>query len=111
MTREAVFELLDSTDISREEDYAVPINGSTKKLPYMVVRTTETIEGADLGRVHIQKTEWIVALFTVNRDDVLEKKICKALSSVGRVEITRFPDGKPYQTNFEFTTRQTQTMK
>ena len=107
MTKESVLQRLAGTGIPREEDYAVPINGASKKLPYMVVRTTEAIEGADLGRVQFLKTEWTVALFTVNRDDALEAIICKALSSVGRVEITRFPDGKPYQTNFEFTTKQT----
>lgn len=107
MTKEAVFAQLGSTGIPREEDYAVPINGSTKKLPYMVVRTTESIEGDDLGRIRIQKTEWIVALFTVNREDALEQVFCRALSTVGKVEITRFPDGRPYQTNFEFTTKQT----
>lgn len=106
MMQEYVLSLLDGTGISREEDFAVPINGSAKKLPYMVVRTKDTIEGDDLGRIQIQKTEWIVALFTVNREETLEQKFRKALSPVGRVEITRYPDGKPYQTNFEFTTKQ-----
>lgn len=107
MKQEVILSLLDGTDIPREEDFAVPMNGSTKKLPYMVVRTKETMEGDDLGRIRIQKTEWIVALFTVNREDSLEQKFCKALSAAGKVEITRFPDGRPYQTNFEFTTKQT----
>lgn len=107
MTKEKILLLLDGTGIPREEDFAVPINGSTKKLPYMVVRTKETIEGDDLGRIRIMKTEWIVALFTTNREDALEQKFCKALSATGKVEVTRFPDGRPYQTNFEFTTKQT----
>lgn len=107
MKKEVILSLLDGTGIPREEDFAVPINGSTKKLPYMVVRTKETMEGDDLGRIRIQKTEWIVALFTVNREDALEEKFCRALSTVGKVEVTRFPDGRPYQTNFEFTTKQT----
>lgn len=106
MIQENILTLLDSTGISREEDFAVPINGSAKKLPYMVVRTKDTIEGDDLGRIQIQKTEWIVALFTTNREEALEQKFRKALSPVGRVEITRYPDGRPYQTNFEFTTKQ-----
>lgn len=107
MTKEKILSLLDGTGILREEDFAVPINGTTKKLPYMVVRTKETIEGDDLGRIRIQKTEWIVALFTVNREDALEERFCRAISTVGKVEVTRFPDGRPYQTNFEFTTKQT----
>lgn len=106
MIQENILTLLDSTGISREEDFAVPINGSAKKLPYMVVRTKDTIEGDDLGRIQIQKTEWIVALFTTSREEALEQKFRKALSPVGRVEITRYPDGRPYQTNFEFTTKQ-----
>lgn len=106
MTQEAVFKLLDGAGIPREADFAVPINGSTKKLPYMVARTKETIEGDDLGRIRIQRTEWIVALFTTNREDELELTTLRALSPVGRVEVTRFPDGRPYQTNFEFTTKQ-----
>lgn len=106
MKQDIVYALLDSTGLPREEDYAVPINGIAKKLPYIVVRTKETIEGDDLGKIQIQKTEWIVALFTTNREDALEQTLRKALSPVGRVEITRYPDGKPYQTNFEFTTKQ-----
>lgn len=107
MKQETIYTMLDGTGIPREEDFAVPMNGSTKKLPYMVVRTKETIEGDDLGRIRIQRTEWIVALFTNNREDALEQKFCRALSTVGKVEVTRFPDGRPYQTNFEFTTKQT----
>ena len=106
MKQDIVYALLDSTGLSREEDFAVPINGIAKKLPYMVVRTKETIEGDDLGRIQIQKTEWIVALFTTNQEETLEQKLRKALSPVGKMEITRYPDGKPYQTNFEFTTKQ-----
>jgi len=107
LKQEVILSLLDGTGIPREEDFAVPINGNTKKPPYMVVRTKETMEGDDLGRIRIQKTEWIVALFTVNREDALEERFCRALSTVGKVEVTRFPDGRPYQTNFEFTTKQT----
>ena len=106
MKKNIVYALLDSTDITREEDFAVPINGIAKKLPYMVVRTKETIEGDDLGRIQILKTEWIVALFTTNREETLEQQLLNALSPVGKMEITRYPDGKPYQTNFEFTTKQ-----
>lgn len=107
MTNETVLARLDGTGIPREEDLAVPINGKTRKLPYMVVRTKATVNGADLGRVRFMNTEWIVALFATNRDNALEDSIIKALASVGNVEIERFPDGQLYQTNFEFTTKQT----
>lgn len=106
MTREEVFQKLDGTGIRREEDFVVPINGQQAKLPYQVVRTKETEEGDDSGRVRIQKIEWTVALFATNRDDALAGKISATLSGVGKVEITRYPDGQPYQTNFKFTTRQ-----
>ena len=107
MKQEVILSLLDGTGIAREEDFAVPVNGVTRKLPYMVVRRKETIEGDDLGRIRIVKTEWTVALFTTNREDALEQTFCKVLSGAGKVEVTRFPDGTPYQTNFEFTTKQT----
>lgn len=105
MTNDCVMALLDSTRISREEDFAVPINGEVKPLPYIVARSKVTVDGDDLGRVRFLKTEWIVALFTTNRNDSLEAVIIKALAPVGRIEIERFPDGRPYQTNFEFTTK------
>lgn len=106
MTREQVFQKLDATGIRREEDFVVPINGQQVRLPYQVVRTKETEEGDDAGRVRYQKIEWTVALFTTNRDDTLAGKISASLSGVGKVEVTRYPDGQPYQTNFKFTTRQ-----
>lgn len=106
MTREIILNKLDGTGIHREKDRVVPINGSQVILPYMVVRTKETEEGDDLGRVRIQRIDWTVALFTTDRDDDLSGKISQALFSVGKVEITRYPDGQPYQTNFKFTTNQ-----
>lgn len=104
MTREKVLEKLDGTGIHREEDRAVPVNGAQVKLPYLVVRTKETMSGDDLGRVQMVKIEWGVALFTVNRAIDLEKSISKALAGVGKVEIIHYPDGTPYQTTFKFTT-------
>ena len=106
MKKETVLNLLDGTGIPREADFAVPINGVSKMLPYLVTRMKETVDGDDRGRIRWVKTEWVVALFTTNRDDVLESKILRCLASVGRVEVERFPDGKPYQTNFEFITKQ-----
>ena len=97
---------LDLTHIRREEDSVVPINGQAVKLPYMVIRQKENIESSDNGRVRYEKIEWIVALFTVNRDDESTRKIVQALTGVGKIEMTRYPDGQPYQTNFKFTTRQ-----
>lgn len=106
MTNGEVQKCLDGTGIRRENDFVVPVNGKQAQLPYMVVRTKETEEGDDSGRLRIQKTEWTVALFTMNRDDVLTNRFSSALRGVGKVEITRYPDGQPYQTNFKFTTRQ-----
>lgn len=106
MTREMVLRNIDSTGIHREEDFVVPINGTNIKLPYQVVRTKETITGSDNGKVRLIKIEWAVALFSANRDLTQESKIIKALQGVGKVEITHFPDGQPYQTNFKFTTNQ-----
>lgn len=88
-----------------EPDFAVPVNGVSRKLPYMVVRKKSTIEGSDNGNVQYMATEWLVALFAANKDPSLERKISLALAGVGKVEVDSFPDGTPYQTNFEFKTR------
>lgn len=106
MTREAILAQIDKAGIRRESDFAVPINGSTIPLPYLVVRTKETLSGSDNGRVQTVKIEWAVALFTANRDTELERKIIQSLRGVGKVEITPYPDGSPYQTTFKFTTTQ-----
>lgn len=106
MTREEVYEKLDSTGIRREKDHMVPINQKIVQLPYQVVRTKETEEGDDMGRIRIQRIDWTVALFTTDRNDALAAMFSRALWGVGKVEIARFPDGQPYQTNFKFTTRQ-----
>lgn len=107
MTEKQVLNRLDGTGIRREQDLAVPINGHQIKLPYMVVRTERNIEGSDNGRVQFLRIDWTVALFTVNKDKALENKISGALGGVGAIVITNYPDGTPYQTNFEFTTRET----
>lgn len=106
MTRESILERIDGTEIRRESDFAVPINGTQVALPYQVVRTKETITGSDNGKVQMVKIEWAVALFSRNRDLTLESKILKALQGVGKVEVTPYPDGSPYQTTFKFTTNQ-----
>ena len=106
MTRENVLAMLNTTGIRLEADFAVPINGSPVPLPYQIVRTKETVTGSDNGQVNVLKIEWGVALFTVNRDDALEAVFLKSLRGVGKVEVIRYPDGKPYQTTFKFTTNQ-----
>lgn len=106
MTRETILERIDGTGIRREADFAVPINGKNVALPYQVVRTKETITGSDNGNVQLVKIDWAVVLFTCNRDLMLERKILKALQGVGKVEVTHYPDGSPYQTTFKFTTNQ-----
>lgn len=106
MTREQIMQRIDGTGIRRESDFAVPINGTQVPLPYQVVRTKETITGSDNGKVQLVKIEWAVALFTINRDLTLERKILKALQGVGKVEVIPYPDGSPYQTTLKFTTNQ-----
>lgn len=105
ISREKILERLDSTGIRREEETAVPINGTTVPLPYMVVRSEESDSWADLGRVGVTTITWTVVLFTTNKDFALECKIRKALAGLGTVEIERFPDGEPYSVYFTFTTK------
>ena len=102
---EKILARLDSTDIRREDETVVPVNGATVPLPYMVVRREETDNWDDKGRVCVVTTRWTVILFTTNKDFVLECKIRKALAGLGNVEIERFPDGEPYSVYFTFTTK------
>lgn len=103
--REKILARLDNTGIRREEETAVPVNGATVPLPYMVVRSEESDEWADMGRVSVTTIMWTVVLFTANKDLALECKIRKALAGLGTVEIERFPDGEPYSVYFTFTTK------
>ncbi len=105
ISREKILERLDNTGIRRGNETAVPINGVTVPLPYMVVRSEEKDTWDDAGRVCFTTTVWTVTLFTKNKDFALECKIRKALSGLGTVDIGRFPDGKPYSVDFTFTTR------
>lgn len=106
MRNETVTQRLEATGIRLEPEFAVPINGVTLSLPYMVTRQKITVEGSDNGNVSLCRTEWTVALFSVNKAPDLEHTIRRALMGVGSVEITCYPDCSPYQTNFKFTTRQ-----
>lgn len=106
MKKQNILKCLEGTGIHQEPDYVVPINGKARQLPYMVVRTDETVQPADAGRVLLTMTQWTVALFTGARDLALECKVIKALAGVGlAAEVYHYPDGTPYQTNFEFTTK------
>lgn len=105
ITREEILARLDKTDIRREEETVVPINGATEQLPYMVVRSEETDTWDDMGRVCITTIVWTVTLFTTNKDFALECKIRKALAGLGTVNIERYPDGEPYSVDFTFTTK------
>ena len=107
MTDIEVLRRLDETGIRREADFVVPMNGAQIPLPYMVVRRQETVEESDDGVVSYLAIDWTVALFTTNKDIALERAIRRALAGVQKIEVTSFPDGTPYQTNFEFTTKQT----
>ena len=79
-SREKVLTRLDSTGIRREDEAAVPVNGVTVPLPYMVIRTIEKDTWDDLGRVCVKTIMWTIALFTANKDVALECKIRKALT-------------------------------
>ena len=103
--REKVLARLDKTNIRREEETVVPINGATEQLPYMVVRSEETDTWDDMGRVCVVKIVWTVTLFTTNKDFALECNIRKALAGLGTVSVERYPDGEPYSVDFTFTTK------
>ena len=103
--REKVLARLDKTNIRREEETVVPINGATEQLPYMVVRSEETDTWDDMGRVCVVTIVWTVTLFTTNKDFALECKIRKALAGLGTVSVERYPDGEPYSVDFTFTTK------
>ena len=105
ITREEILARLDKTNIRREEETVVPINGATEQLPYMVVRSEETDTWDDMGRVCVTTIVWTVTLFTANKDFALECKIRKALAGLGTVNIERYPDGEPYSVDFTFTTK------
>ena len=103
--REKVLARLDKTNIRREEETVVPINGATEQLPYMVVRSEETDAWDDNGRVCVVTIVWTVTLFTTNKYFALECKIRKALAGLGTVSVERYPDGEPYSVDFTFTTK------
>lgn len=105
ITREEILARLDKTNIRREEETVVPINGATEQLPYMVVRSEETDIWDDMGRVCVTTIVWTVTLFTANKDFALECKIRKALAGLGTVNVERYPDGEPYSVDFTFTTK------
>lgn len=105
ITREEILARLDKTNIRREEETVVPINGATEQLPYMVVRSEETDTWDDMGRVCVTTIVWTVTLFTTNKDFALECKIRKALAGLGTVSVERYPDGEPYSVDFTFTTK------
>lgn len=107
MTESNVLRKIDSTGIRRESDFAVPVNGAQVPLPYLVVRSKKTILGSDNGKVQIVRIEWVVALFSRNRDLELEFKLLQALNGIEKLDVIPFPDGSPYQTTFKFTTYQT----
>lgn len=104
-TPEEILARLDKTDIRLEDETAVPINGETAPLPYMIVRSEEIDTWDDKGRICVTTTNWTIVLFTVNKDFALECKIRKALAGLGTVTVERFPDGQPYSVYFTFTTK------
>ena len=107
MQASRIVQALAGTEITMAEDRAVPINGAPVPLPYFVIRREETETGADNGLVGVTEIHWTVALFTAKSDFALECKIKRALwkARISTIEVERFPDGTPYQTNFEFSTK------
>lgn len=105
MTHEEIIRRLELTGILREEETATPTEGAAVPLPYFTVRTSEVDEWDDAGRVCITKTIWTVTLFTVNKEEELERRIRCVLSVVGKVTVDAYPDETPYQVDFTFTTR------
>ena len=104
MTSDQIKAALLASGIPVEEEQAVPSNGVKKPLPYMVIRSDRIVDGDDAGRIRIHRINWTVALFTKEKEPGLDAKILRALASVGQVSVNPFPDGTPYQTNFEFKT-------
>lgn len=107
MTKETVLQRISDTGIRKERDFAVPINGQTFPLPYLVIRSKDTVIGSDNGNVCLIRTDWEIPLFSANRALDLEQKLQKALLGVGKMEIIPYPDGTVYQTTFKFSTTQT----
>lgn len=104
MTEEQIRMGIAQTGIRVCDEADVPINGKSLPVPYLVIRTKETIEGSDNGLVQWKRIDWEVALFTANKAPELNRLLLAALRSVGRVEVLSFPDGTPYQTTFKFKT-------
>lgn len=106
MKREEVAAALAATGIHQEADFATPASGASVPLPYCVVRVDETEEGDDQGRVRFSTLSWLVAVFSKNKDFALECKIRKALAGAGALTVKHYPDGTPYETSIEFTTKE-----
>ena len=96
-----IYKKLQDTGIRIEREDVVPCNGCSVPLPYMVVRCSSEITGDDMGRVQMERTTYTVVLFSREKEPELEHKIKLALASLGRIQVSSFPDGKPYETNFE----------
>lgn len=109
ISREKILDCLDSTGIRREEETVTPVSGAIVPLPYLIVRSEETDNWDDAGRVCYVAITWTITLFTANKDFALECKIRKALAGLGAVEIRRYPDGEPYSVDFTFTTKGVRT--
>ncbi len=105
ISREKILERLDETGIRREEETVTPISGAVVRLPYLIVRSEETDNWDDAGRVCFTAIAWTITLFTVNKDFALACKIRMALAGLGAVETRRYPDGVPYSVDFTFTTK------
>lgn len=103
--REKILERLKKTGVPIEEETATPTAGVPVPLPYLIIRSEETDDWDDMGRVCVTSITWTITLFTVNKDFALECKIRKALAGMRTVTVERFPDSEPYSVDFSFTTK------
>ena len=74
ISREKILERLENTGIRREEETVTPISGEVVPLPYLIVRSEETDNWDDAGRVRFVTVVWTITLFTTNKDFALECK-------------------------------------
>lgn len=102
MNEDQIKEALSDIGLRLEQDFAVPINGETRPLPYAVLRATINLDASDDGAVGLAIYNYTLALFEANKDLSREEQVLSVLSSNSPVAVTRYPDSSPYQTNFEF---------
>lgn len=102
MSEDQIKESLSTIGLRVEQDFAVPLNGETRPLPYTVLRSEITLDASDDGALGVATYRYTLALFEANKDLSREAQVLRVLSPNSPVAVTRYPDSSPYQTNFEF---------